>query len=317
MEKRSLDPINNGQTIFDKIKHVDEAGIEYWIARELMPYLDYSKWQYFNRVIDRAIISCETGGVSASDQFTDLRKLVKRSQGGGKARLDYKLTRYACYLITQNGDPSKEVIAKAQSYFAVQTRKQEILEAEQLKRLEEDDRLEARGRQKLTQKEFHHKLRRRGHVDPKHYAICNNLRNMKLHKKPTKKLKEERGLPPKGVAVAESFNLTELNAYAFETTLDNHGIENFQLTELKEINHEISGNCEFVYDKLASKNVYFDKMTGSENLLDVQKRRKREEKLLASGLPKQELFPGRFNKAIQRSAPPVPEKGQTGESQAF
>ena len=127
--KKSITSLES--TPFERIKHLDEQG-EYWIARELMPLLTYSKWQDFENVINKAKTACEKSGLSVDDQFTDLRKLVERPQGGGNARQDYRLTRYACYLIAQNGDPFKKEIALAQTYFAIQTRKQEIAELEKL-----------------------------------------------------------------------------------------------------------------------------------------------------------------------------------------
>jgi DNA-damage-inducible protein D len=289
-----------GKNPFDSIKHVDDQGNEYWFARELMGCLEYSKWQDFNAVIDRSIESCEKGGISAFDQFTDVRKFAKRSQGGGKARLDYKLTRYACYLIAQNGDPTKkETIAKAQSYFAVQTRKQEIHEI----RAEEDKRLEARAWQKSCHKKFHGSLRKQGIVFGGQYAKFNNLRTQKLHKTTVKSLKQKRGID-EGTALAETFNHTELVTYAYGLILDTGGIENKNLTTDQEIRRELSANGQSIYDQLASKDIYLNKMEGSENLLEVQKRRKKEEKVLASG-HNQELIPGLFDNAIKRAAPPT------------
>ena len=115
---------------FESIKHIDENNIEFWYAREIMFILEYSKWQNFEKTIGKAKISCENSGISAFEHFTDASKTIKMPKGAKKEVKDYKLTRYACYLIAQNGDPRKEVIALAQTYFAVQTRKQEITEKE-------------------------------------------------------------------------------------------------------------------------------------------------------------------------------------------
>ncbi len=115
---------------FEDIKHIDESGVEYWYARELMPILQYSNWQNFEKIIDKAKKSCQNSDISVFDHFTDVNKMVQIGSGAYREQIDYKLTRYACYLIAQNGDSRKKVIALAQTYFAVQTRKQEISEKE-------------------------------------------------------------------------------------------------------------------------------------------------------------------------------------------
>ena len=125
-----LKEININNKSFEDIKHIDENGVEVWYARELMPILQYSNWQNFEKIIDKARISCENSGISVFEHFTDVSKLSKRANNAKVIIKDYKLTRYACYLIAQNGDSRKKVIALAQTYFAVQTRKQEISEKE-------------------------------------------------------------------------------------------------------------------------------------------------------------------------------------------
>ena len=115
---------------FESIKHTDDEGREFWYARELQKVLKYNKWQNFEKIISKAIISCENSNLSAFEHFTDVSKLSKRNNNAEFEIKDYKLTRYACYLIAQNGDSRKKVIALAQTYFAVQTRKQELSEKE-------------------------------------------------------------------------------------------------------------------------------------------------------------------------------------------
>ena len=115
---------------FEDIKHTDENGIEFWYARELMKILEYKQWRRFENVIDKAKQACENSGISVFEHFADVGKLSKRANNAEVVIKDYKLTRYACYLIAQNGDSRKKVIALAQTYFAVQTRKQEISEKE-------------------------------------------------------------------------------------------------------------------------------------------------------------------------------------------
>jgi len=136
-------------TTFEDIKHIDEDGIEFWYARELMPILQYTKWQNFEKILDKAKISCANSDISVSEHFTDVSKLSKRANNADVMIKDYKLTRYACYLIAQNGDSRKKVIALAQTYFAVQTRKQEINEKEYCELTEDEKRFYQRN---LTRK---------------------------------------------------------------------------------------------------------------------------------------------------------------------
>ena len=134
---------------FEDIKHIDENGVEFWYARELMPILQYSNWQNFEKIIEKAKISCENSDISVFDHFTDVSKTIKMPKGAEKTIVDYKLTRYACYLIAQNGDSRKKVIALAQTYFAVQTRKQEITQKEYSMLTEDEKRFYQRN---LTRK---------------------------------------------------------------------------------------------------------------------------------------------------------------------
>ena len=115
---------------FEDIKHIDENGIEFWYARELQKVLDYKEWRKFENVIQKAIMACKNTGIIEVDHFVGADKMVQIGSGAERKQKDYKLTRYACYLIAQNGDSRKKVIALAQTYFAIQTRKQEISEKE-------------------------------------------------------------------------------------------------------------------------------------------------------------------------------------------
>ena len=140
MEMILLNDIDKNNKTFEDIKHIDENGIEFWYARELMPILQYSNWQNFEKIIDKAKISCENSGISVFEHFIDVNKLSKRANNAEVEIKDYELTRYACYLIAQNGDSRKKVIALAQTYFAVQTRKQEISEKEYSELTEDEKR---------------------------------------------------------------------------------------------------------------------------------------------------------------------------------
>lgn len=130
MERILLNDIDKTNKSFEDIKHIDENGVEFWYARELMPILQYSNWQNFEKIINKAKMSCQNSDISMFEHFIDVNKLSKRANNAEVEINDHKLTRYACYLIAQNGDSRKKVIALAQTYFAVQTRKQEISEKE-------------------------------------------------------------------------------------------------------------------------------------------------------------------------------------------
>ena len=118
------------EAIFDSIKHIDENGKEYWYARELMPLLEYSKWQKFNNVLENAKKACKNSENLVENHFTQVGKMVEIGSNTKRKIIDYKLSRYAFYLVVQNSDPRKEVVALGQTYFAIQTRKQEISEKE-------------------------------------------------------------------------------------------------------------------------------------------------------------------------------------------
>ena len=119
---------NNTQSIFEKIKNTDENGNEYWYARELKIVLEYKQWRRFEEAIIKSKESCKNSNYNVFDHFANVGKMISLGKGGTRRVNDYKLSRYACYLIAQNGDSRKRVIALAQTYFAYQTRKQELSE---------------------------------------------------------------------------------------------------------------------------------------------------------------------------------------------
>lgn len=154
------------EKVFEDIKHIDEFGNEYWLARELQKVLEYTQWRRFENVIDRAKIACKNSNVYINEQFAEVGKLSINVNGGQRRITDYKLSRYACYLIAQNGDSRKKVIALAQTYFAIQTRKQELSEKEYNELTEDEKRLYRRNQA------------RKGNLSLNKTAVNSGVRNL-------------------------------------------------------------------------------------------------------------------------------------------
>ena len=164
---------------FESIKVVREDGTEYWSARELSKVLQYEKWQNFSKVIDKAMLACKNSGGNIENDFTEVSKIVVTGATQRKV-LDYELSRYACYLIVQNGDPRKEVIALGQTYFAIQTRRQEV--ADYFNQLDEDNkRLVIRGDIKQWNKMLLEAAHNAGVITNKEYAEFQNKGYMGLY----------------------------------------------------------------------------------------------------------------------------------------
>ena len=137
------------EKMFDDIKHIDEFDNEYWLARELQKVLEYKRWDKFNNVINNAKIACKKSNYVCEEHFSQVGKMIELAKEAKRTILDYKLSRYACYLIVQNADPKKEVVALGQTYFAIQTRKMELTEREYSSLTEEEKRVYQRN---LTKK---------------------------------------------------------------------------------------------------------------------------------------------------------------------
>lgn len=165
---------------FESIKHVRENGTEFWYARELAKVLDYTEWRNFQKVIDRAILACKNSGFNVLDHFVEVNKTIEMPKTAKKQIADYELTRYACYLIVQNGDPRKEIIALGQTYFAIQTRRQEVQDA--FNRLDENDkRLVTRGNIKQWNQLLAEAAHNAGVISDEEFAIFQNAGYMGLY----------------------------------------------------------------------------------------------------------------------------------------
>lgn len=165
---------------FEAIKKVRADGTEYWNARELSKILQYKKWENFAKVIDRAKLACQNSGVEIVNHFPEVRKMVEIGRNTIRALLDYELSRYACYLIVQNGDPRKEIIALGQTYFAIQTRRQEV--ADYFNQLDEDNkRLVIRGDIKQWNQMLLEVAHNSGVISNKEYAEFQNAGYMGLY----------------------------------------------------------------------------------------------------------------------------------------
>ncbi len=165
---------------FEDIKNIRADGSEFWSARDLAVTLDYTKWENFQKVINRAMLSCQNSGRDVSYQFPEVRKLITAAKGAKREIVDYELTRYACYLIVQNGDPRKEVIALGQTYFAIQTYRQEV--AEHFNQLSEDNRrLVVRGDIKQWNQLLAETAHDAGVITNEEFAIFQNAGYMGLY----------------------------------------------------------------------------------------------------------------------------------------
>lgn len=209
----------NKHPVFEEIKHINAIGQEYWSGRELFAVLHYLKWDKFLNVIDKAKEACKNSGQAVSDHFPRVEKKVTIGSGAERDIGDLHLTRYACYLIIQNADPSKEVVALGQTYFAIQTRKQELREKafEQLES-EEEKRLFLRKEMAEHNKQLADAARVAGVIKPQEYAIFQNHGYMGLYNGlDAKKIHAKKGLK-KSQGILDHMGSTELAANLFRAT---------------------------------------------------------------------------------------------------
>lgn len=262
--------------LFDDIIHVSEDGeIEFWYARELQPLLGYARWENFELVIKKAKAACENAGGNIEDHFRDVTKMIKLAKNAEREVKEYTLTRYACYLIAQNGDPRKDEIAFAQSYFAVQTRKQEIIE-DRIKLIE---RLNARDKLKEAEKRLSQNIYERG-VDDAGFGRIRSKGDQALFggyttkdMKMKLKIKENRPL-------ADFLPTLTIAAKNLATEMTNYNVEQKDLLGEKPITEEHVQNNESVRGMLQQRGIEPENLPPAEDLKKLERRVKKEEKKL-------------------------------------
>ena len=247
-------------------------GVECWSARELQKLLGYSKWENFANVIDKAKTACENVGHNVSEHFPDVRKTIPMPKGAEKEIDDYLLTRYACYLVAQNGDPRKEQIAFAQTYFAVQTRKAELIE----QRLLEVERVKARAKLQETEKILSGVLYERG-VNDKSFAIIRSKGDQALFRLNTATLKRKMGVPASR-PLADFLPTISIKAKDFAAEMTSMNVQTKDLQNETMIAKEHIDNNAAVRKMLLERGIVPEDLPAAEDVKKVERRLASEEK---------------------------------------
>lgn len=268
---------------FDSIVKT-EQGVEYWTARELMSRLGYDKWENFESVIKRAIESCATSGVNPDDHFRKVMEIAMTGKNTPRERTDYLLTRYACYLIAQNGDPKKEEIAFAQGYFAVQTRKQELIE----ERISYIERMEARGKLRESEKRLSKNIYERG-VDDAGFARVRSKGDTALFGGlSTQQMKDRLGIKSKR-PLADFLPTLTITAKNLATEMTNYNVEENNIQGEYAITGEHVQNNATIRKMLGERGIKPEELPSSEDIKKLERKAKAEDKkvVVKSGkLPK-------------------------------
>jgi DNA-damage-inducible protein D len=260
---------------FEDHAHSTEQEVEFWFARDLQQLLGYSEWRNFFKVIVKAKTACEISQNSVGDHFVDVNKMVEIGSKTTREIPDIMLTRYACYLIAQNGDPKKETIAFAQNYFAIQTRKFELIE----KRIKDWERLQAREKLSLSEKELSSLIYQQT-GDEKNFAIIRSKGDSALFGgKSTQEMKEKLEIP-KSRALADFLPTITIKAKDFATEITIFNAKERKLNTEKSISNEHIKNNKGVRDLLLQRGIKPENLPPEEDIRKLKRRVKGEAKRL-------------------------------------
>jgi DNA-damage-inducible protein D len=279
MDKQLIVRLKN---LFDSLIHgTTEENVEFWLAREIQEPLGYARWENFMNVIQKAIDSCATAGSNPDDHFRGVTKMVQLGSGAEREVVDLMLTRYACYLIAQNGDPRKEPIAFAQSYFAIQTRKQELIE----ERIRLHDRIHAR--QKLTESEteLSRNIYERG-VDNRGFGRIRSKGDAALFGGYTTQAMKDRYGITKSRPLADFLPTVTIAAKNLATEITNHNVQSNNLHGEKAITDEHVQNNTSVRNMLGDRGIVPEDLPPEEDLKKLERRVNSTEKKLMKECPK-------------------------------